>query len=87
MKRRYDMRRSDNFPVCAVVERLCMGKRGKIFVFTGFPVKSAIVAPVRVPTGAELSVETSFDESDGFVVLYDGLPDEPSVVKFSYQAS
>lgn len=87
MKRRYDMRRSDNFPVCAVVERLCMGKRGRIFVFTGFPVKSAIVAPVRTPPGSELLADTKFDQLDGFFVLYDGMPDEPSVVKFSYQVS
>ena len=87
MRRRYNMQRSDNFLVCAVIERLCMGKSGKVFVFTGFPVKSAIVAPVRIPQGAELLVDTNFDQQDGFYVLYNGMPEQSAVVKFSYQVS
>lgn len=85
MIRRYNMQRSDNFPLCAVVEYLCSDSSGKIFVFTGFPVKSAIVNVVSATLGAELVVDTNFAQKDGFFVFYDKVIPK-SVVKFSYQA-
>ena len=87
MRRRYNMQRSDNFPVCSVEERLCDGVSGRIFVFTGFPVKSAIVSAIKVPQDGELSVDTQFSNVDGFYVIYDSMPVGTSTVKFSYQAS
>jgi hypothetical protein len=56
-------------------------------VFTGFPVKSAIVSSVRIPQGAELVVDVDFGIDDGFYVMYSGMPEKNSPVKFSYQAS
>ena len=81
------MQRSDNFAVCAIVERLCIGDNGKLFVYTGFPVKSAIVTPIRVPDGAEIMVDTTFEEENGFYVLYSNMPEASAIVKFSYQAA
>ena len=85
MIRRYDMHRSDNFPVCSTLELLCMETEGRIFVMTGFPVKSAIVTPVKIPQDSELSVDTEFNQPDGFYVIYSNMP-KNSVIKFSYQA-
>ena len=85
MIRRYNMRRSDNFPICATIEFLCVKSSGRFFVHTGFQVKSAIISPVTLPTGSEAEIDNSFEEKDGFYVIYRKVP-EMSVVKFSYQA-
>lgn len=85
MIRRYNMQKSDNFPLCAVVESFCPDGDGKIFVFTGFPVKSAIVNLVSATSGAELVVDTDFNQKDGFYVFYNNVQPD-SVIKFSYQA-
>jgi len=81
------MQRSDNFPLCETADLVCEGKRGKLFIFTGFPVKSAIVIPVNIPDGAELIVDTNFDQDDGFYVLYSNMPEGMNTVRFSYQAT
>ena len=85
MIRRYDMRRSDNFPACSTIERQCLKESGKFFVFTGFPVKSVLLVPIKVPQGGELIIDTDFFEKDGFSVSFRGLTNN-SIVKFSYQA-
>jgi len=83
--RRYNMQKSDNFPLCANMEVFCPSDEGKIFVFTGFPVKSAIVNLVSASSGAQLVVDTDFNQKDGFYVLYSQIVPE-SIIKFSYQA-
>ena len=80
------MQRSDNFPVCATIEIMCVGGSGRLFISTGFPVKSAIVTPVRIPDGAELVVDTASSEDDGFIVIFSGMPKKATTIKFSYQA-
>ena len=81
------MQRSDNFPVCATIETMCIGESGRLFVSTGFPVKSVIIAPVRIPEGAELVVDTASADDDGFFVLFSGMLGKATAIKFSYQAS
>jgi len=85
MQRRYNMERSDNFAVCGHIARSCPGS-GRLFVFTGFPVKSATVIPVCPPEGASVYVDVSFGEKDGFHVIYEDVPEVDSTIKFSYQA-
>ena len=79
------MQRSDNFPICATLEMMCQDVSGKFFIYTGFPVKSAMVSPVNVPVGSELMVDSSFGQDDGFYVIYNGVPVN-SIIKFSYIA-
>lgn len=85
MKRRYNMTRSDNFPVCATMETICSDASGRIFVYTGFPVKSAIVAKVSGPDKAEVFPDMSFKEEEGFYVIYTNV-EAGAVIKFTYQA-
>jgi len=85
MIRRYNMERSDNFPVCATVEFLCLKESGRFFIFTGFKVRSAIISPVSLPAGSSVEIDNSFNEKDGFYVSYTDVP-LMSVIKFSYQA-
>jgi hypothetical protein len=79
------MQKSDNFPICSIVESYCPSSDGKIFVYTGFPVKSAIVSLVSASVGAELVVDMSFGQIDGFYVHYNHIVPQ-SIIKFSYQA-
>lgn len=79
------MQRSDNFPVCSTIEILCSESSGKFFIYTGFPVKSAIVSPVKMPLNSEIEIDSAFDQKDGFYVIYNNVPID-SVIKFSYQA-
>ena len=85
MIRRYNMERSDNFPVVAQIERACPGT-GRLFVYTGFPVKSAMVIPIAVPDGSTICVDVTFGEKDGFYVIYEDVPDDDPIIEFSYQA-
>ena len=79
------MKRSDNFPVCAIMEIFCTKDSGKIFIFTGFSVKSAIVTKVAGSEKAEIFPDMEFGEADGFYVIYTNV--EPNtVIKFTYQA-
>ena len=80
------MQRSDNFPLCATIETMCSGESGSFFVFTGFPVKSAMLTSIRIPDGAELVVDMEFTHVDGFRVFFSNMPDGDTAVKFTYQA-
>jgi len=81
------MRRSDNFPHCSTVEKFLEGESGKVFIHTGFPVKSAIVVPTSIPEGSELFADPEFDEEEGFNVIFNKMPGDQNLVKFSYQAT
>ena len=48
MKRRYDLRRSDNYPVVGKISYTCTGD-GTFNVLLGFPVKSAMISWASVP--------------------------------------
>ena len=80
------MQRSDNFPACTTVEMACFGDSGDFYVHTGFPVKSAVVIPIRMPKDSEIEVDTSFGLDDGFRIVYSNMPEEVNIIKFSYQA-
>jgi len=108
MRRRYDLNRSDNYPVTGRVSYVCSGS-GTILVPTGFPVTSATVAfatlPLETsvtPTMSSSSSSSSEGEpygeplpriyvssytSTGFVVSYEGIPEDVGYVEFSYSAS
>lgn len=85
MIRRYDMSRSDNFPVCSIMEYLCEEESGKIFIYTGFPVKSAILSVIKTPQNSEIFIDINFYQKDGFYIFYNNIP-KNTVIKFSYQA-
>jgi len=87
MIRRYDMSRSDNAPFTGKITYPCESGAGRIFVYTGFAVSSAIVAPVGLPSGARLFVDTSFGKESGFDVTYENMPIGSSRIEFSFQAS
>lgn len=55
-------------------------------MYTGFPVKSAMVVPVDKPEKMFLYVDTTFNQIDGFFVLYEGAS-EDTFIRFTYQAS
>jgi len=83
MIKRYDMTRSDNFPVNTMGQMSCSGS-GRFFVYTGFPVSSAILTPVSLPEGASLYVDFSSFGKDGFDVIYENVPEEAGGVEYSY---
>ncbi len=86
MQRRYNMQRSDNFPVCSTMELYCEEPFGRFFIHTGFPVKSAIVAKISGSQDSEIYADMTFGEKEGFYVIYNNV--EPkSALKFTYQAS
>lgn len=69
MKRRYDLRRSDNYMYSGKISQICSGS-GTIYVYTGFPVTSATVSFASIPCNAELvfssSSSSSYSDSDSF---------------------
>lgn len=116
MRRRYDLRRSDNFMYTDKVSYVCSGN-GTLKVVTGFPVTSATVAFATIPWESvdgdySSSSSSSFDsssgssetagggdtfatlpriyvssyEDDGFVVSYEGIPEDVGFIEFNYSA-
>ena len=64
MRKRYDLRRSDNYSVTDTVSYVCSGN-GELTVVTGFPVKSAIVAFATLPLTEAVPLESSSSSSSG----------------------
>jgi len=88
MIRRYDMSRSDNITFSGRIAFPCIDKpAGRFFVYTGFPVSSAIVTPVNLPEGVRLFVDTSFSKENGFEVMYDNVPEDVGGLEIMFQAS
>jgi hypothetical protein len=71
--------------VCATVEIYCEESNGRFFIFTGFPVKTAIVAKISGSDGSEIFPDMNFGEKDGFHIIFNNVEKE-SVIKFTYQA-
>ena len=66
MIRRYDLRRSDNYPYNGRISYVCSGS-GTLNVVTGFPVKSAIVTFSTLPLIlTEESMSSSSDTSSSW---------------------
>ena len=97
MIRRYDLRRSDNYPYSGRVVENIDGS-GFVNVHTGFPVTSALVAFSSIPEKSEDIIssddsEISLSENpriyvhsytdDGFVVRYDNIKER---IEFNYFA-
>ena len=85
MRRRYDLRRSDNFPLTGDMRHICHGD-GELFIYTGFPVQSVVIVPVGLPAGVELKTRTGQDVDDGFCVEFSGVPADPGIIHFSFTA-
>jgi len=62
MRRRYDLRRSDNYPYNGKISYVCSGS-GSIFVYTGFPVKSALVSWSVYPFAQDEEMSSSSETS------------------------
>ena len=86
MIRRYDMTRSDNFPVVGNLRYPCQGN-GEIKVWLGFRPQSVVVVPVDVPVGARVYSDPERREANGFVVQYENVPEQPGFIEFTYTAS
>ncbi len=62
MRRRYDLRRSDNYPYTGKLTHICSGD-GSVFVYVGFPVMSATVSWVSYPFLQDDEMSSSSDSS------------------------
>jgi hypothetical protein len=62
MIRRYDMRRSDNYPYNSRIAYACSGS-GTLNVITGFPVKSALVTFTTIPFAQDEEMSSSSEKS------------------------
>ena len=85
MRRRYDLRRSDNFPLTGYTTHVCQGD-GELLVYTGFPVQSVVIVPINLPEGAELKARTDSKVNNGFYVEFTGVPLDPGIIHFSFTA-
>jgi len=85
MRRRYDLRRSDNFPLTGDMKHVCCGG-GELFVYTGFPVQSAVIVPVGLAPPAELKTRIDEGSISGFYVEYSNIPVTPGMIHFSFTA-
>lgn len=64
MRKRYDLRRSDNYMLTGRVSYVCSGS-GSITVVTGFPVTSATVSFATIPQPTTAGDMSSSSESSG----------------------
>ncbi len=62
MRKRYDLRRSDNYPLTNTISYPASGD-GTVPVVTGFPVKSATVAFATLPIVTEVESQSSSSSS------------------------
>jgi len=62
MRRRYDLTRSDNYPYTGKISYVCSGS-GSLFVYTGFPIKSAMVSWATYPFAQDEEMSSSSDSS------------------------
>ena len=107
MRRRYDLRRSDNYMMTGRVSYVCSGS-GTIPVVLGFPVTKATVSFATIPwphidEGYSSSSESSTGAGDGesttlprvyvnsyndtgFIVAYEGIPEDIGYIEFDYSA-
>jgi len=62
MRRRYDLRRSDNYPYTGKLTHICSGN-GSVFVYIGFPVTSASISWVAYPFAQDDEMSSSSNSS------------------------
>jgi len=102
MRRRYDLRRSDNYMYTGRVSYVCSGS-GTFKIVTGFPVMRATVAFATIPCVTDVSISSSSSsssedvstcprvyvssyEDDGFIVAYEGILEEVGYIEVVYSA-
>lgn len=103
MRKRYDLRRSDNYMVTGRVSYAGSGS-GSITVITGFPVMRATVSFATIPVTTTAGDHSSSSESSGeawptlsrvyvssytdtgFIVAYEGIPEDIGYIEFDYSA-
>jgi hypothetical protein len=78
--RRYDMRRSDNFPVSGIMFVTCMSDT--MFVPCGFPLTTALITLIE---GTQVSLEKV--EGNGFRIRFANGYVRGSTSKFQYMVS
>ena len=102
MRRRYDLRRSDNYMYTGKYSYVCSGS-GTLNIITGFPVTRATVAFATIPcSSGEIYSSSSSSSSEGepsaecpriyvssylengFVVTYEGIPEDIGFIDFNY---
>lgn len=62
MRRRYDLRKSDNYPYTGKLTHVCSGN-GSVFVYIGFPVTSASISWVSYPFAQDDEMSSSSNSS------------------------
>lgn len=77
MRTRYDLRRSDNYPYTGKIAYVCSGS-GTLAVYTGFPVKSAMVSWVTYPFAQDEEMSSSSESTSS---------SETSISESSYSES
>jgi len=101
MRKRYDLRRSDNYMVTGRVSYVCSGS-GTITVVTGFTTMRATVSFATIPWPTSAGNMSSSSENsgeawptlpriyvssytdDGFIVSYEGIPEDIGYIEFDY---
>ena len=84
MKRRYDLRRSDNIPLTAQIT-LPYQEKTVMFVYTGFPVAWVSVLSVH-PLEIKVFPSWGKEDKDGFYMKCSNVPPETDFITVSYQA-
>ena len=103
MRKRYDLRRSDNYMATGRISYAGSGS-GYITILTGFPVMRATVSFSTIPVETTAGLNSSSSESsgdewpnlariyvsgytdNGFVVSYEGIPEDIGYIEFQYSA-
>ena len=106
MRRRYDLRRSDNYMMAGRVSYVGSGS-GTITVVLGVPVTRATVSFATIPwpdtsgdfsSSSESSAESGGESTTlprvyvssyttiGFIVAYEGIPEDTGYLEFDYSA-
>ena len=106
MRKRYDLRRSDNYMMAGRVSYVCSGS-GTITVVLGVPVTRASLSFATIPWPNTSGDYSSSSESSGsgggetttlprvyvssytetgFIVAYEGIPEDTGYLEFDYSA-
>lgn len=86
MRKRYDLRRSDNYPYMSKVSYICSGS-GTLRVVTGFPVTKATVSFATLPVPTIYNEVSSSSESVGNVSTSSSSSSSESIGSYSTSSS
>jgi len=86
MRKRYDLRRSDNYMLTGRVSYVTSGS-GSLTVVTGSPVMRATVSFATIPSASTLPrVYVSGYTDTGFTVAYEDIAVADGYIEFDYSA-